>query len=87
MLHFQWIAPTAIAVGLLAACGGGGGDGPVAAQYVAGTTEVPVGVETQVDDVVAFAKAQIANTNDSRDPVVLADTKLATSDSADPADL
>jgi hypothetical protein len=37
--------------------------------------------------VLAFAKAQIANTSDSRDPVVLADTHLATSDSADPADI
>jgi hypothetical protein len=86
MLHFKWIAPTAVAVGLLAACGGGG-DGPAASAYVAGTTEVPVGVETQVDDVVAFSKAQIANTSDSRDPVVLADTQLATSDSAEPADI
>ncbi|WP_367847072.1 hypothetical protein [Rhodoferax sp. WC2427] len=87
MLHFKWIAPTAVAVGMLAACGGGGGDGPVADQFVAGTTEVPVGVETRVDDVVAFSKAQIANTSDSRDPVVLADTKLATSESDDPADI
>ena len=87
MLHFKWTAPTAVAVALLAACGGGGGDGPVAAQFVAGTTEVPVGVEAQVDDVVAFAKVQIGNTSDSRDPVVLADTQLATSDAADPADI
>nr|WP_315243200.1 hypothetical protein [uncultured Albidiferax sp.] len=86
MLHFKWTVPTLVAVGLLAACGGGGGDGPTT-QYVAGTTEVPVGVEAKVEDVVAFSLVQIANTSDSRDPVVLADTQLATSDSADPADI
>lgn len=86
MLHFKWIAPAIVAVGLLAACGGGG-DGPPATQYVT-DTGVPVGAVTNVDDVVAFAKAEIANTSDSRDPVVLGDsTLLATSDSADPADI
>ncbi|MEO5795068.1 MAG: hypothetical protein ABIP34_09195 [Rhodoferax sp.] len=85
MLHFKWIAPAIVAVGLLAACGGGG-DGP-STQYVSGTG-VPAGAVTNVDDVIAFTKAEIANTSDSRDPVVLGDsTVLATSDSADPAEI
>lgn len=86
MLHFKWIAPAIVAVGLLAACGGGG-DGPPVTQYVPGT-DVPVGAVANVDDVISFTKAEIANTSDSRDPVVLGDsTVLATSDSADPADI
>ncbi|WP_295951666.1 hypothetical protein [Rhodoferax sp.] len=86
MLHFKWIAPAIVAVGLLAACGGGD-DGPPATQYVSGTG-VPVGAVTNVNDVIAFTKAEIANTSDSRDPVVLGDsTTLATSDSADPAEI
>ena len=86
MLHFKWIAPAIATVGLLAACGGGG-DGPVGTQYVSGTG-VPVDAVTKVDGVIAFAKAEIANTSDSRDPVVLGDsTTLATSDSADPAEI
>ena len=85
MLHFKWIAPAIVAVGLLAACGGD--DGPPVAQFVAGTG-VPVGAVTNVNDVVAFAKSEIANTNDSRDPVVLGDTTvLATSDSDLPAEI
>ena len=87
MLHFKWIAPAAVAMGLLVACGGDGDGSPPATQFVAGT-DVPVGAVTNVDDVIAFAKAQIANTNDSRDPVVLGDTTvLATSDAADPAEI
>lgn len=85
MLQIKWIAPSAVALGLLAACGGGGGDsGP---QFVAGTG-VPVGAQTRVDDVIAFAKAEIAQSSDSRDPVVLGDaTTLATSDTDEPADI
>ncbi len=86
MLHFKWIAPAIVAVGLLTACGGGD-DGAPATQYVPGTG-VPVGALTNVDDVIAFAKAEIANTSDSRDPVVLGDsTVLATSDTAEPAEI
>lgn len=86
MLHFKWITPAIVAVGLLAACGGGG-DSPPVAQFVPGTG-VPVGAVTNVDDVIAFAKAEIANTSDSRDPVVLGDnTVLATSDTAGPAEI
>jgi hypothetical protein len=86
MLNFKRIAPSVLALGLLAACGGGG-DGTPATQYVSGTTEVPVGVETQVGDVIVFSKAQIAASSDSAEPVVLADTVLATSDTDEPAEI
>ncbi len=85
MLHFKWMAPAAVAMGLLVACGGGG-DGPPATQFVAGT-DVPVGVEVRVDDVIAFSKAQQANTDDTRDPVVVGNATLATSDTDEPADI
>ena len=88
MLNLKYTVPSALAIGLLTACGDGGdGGGDPGAAYVVGTTEVPAGVETQVGDVIAFAKAQIATTSDSRDPVVLADTRLASSDSEEPADI
>ena len=87
MLHFkQWTAPAAVAMGLLVACGGGGGDGAPVTQYVPGT-DLPVGVEARVGDVIAFSKAQIADTSDSRDPVLIGDAVLATSESDEPTDI
>ncbi len=84
MLNFHKATPLLLV--LLAACGGGGDATPVA-QLVPGTTEVPLGVQTQVGDVLAFGQAQIAASSDSRDPVELADTLLATSDTDEPADI
>ena len=85
MLNLKWISPAALALGLLAGCGGGGDGAPVT-QYVPGS-EVPVDAEARVDDVIAFAKAQQASTSDSRDPVLLGDAVLATSESDEPADI
>lgn len=86
MLNIKCIASSAVALGLLAACGGGG-RGDLGPQYLAGTG-VPVGAQAQVSEVVAFAQAQIVSTSDSSDPVVLGDaTQLAVSDSDDPADI
>ena len=81
-------AVTAASLALLAACGGGGGGGSGGGDggNVAGT-DVPVGVQQNVGDVVAFSKKLIANTSDSSEPVVLGDAKLATDDAGDPADL
>ena len=88
MLNLKYTVPSVLAIGLLTACGGGGdGGGDPGVAYVVGTTEVPAGVETRVGDVIAFSKAQIANTSDSRDPVLLADTLLASSDSEEPAEI
>ncbi len=77
---------TATAVGLLAACGGDGDGTPATSPFVAGT-EVPIGVEQNVGDVIAFAKQQIAATSDSTDPVLIGDARVATDDTADPADI
>jgi hypothetical protein len=87
MLNFKWIAASAIALGQLAACGGGGSGVDLGPQFVAGTG-VPAGAQTQASAVVAFAKSEIATTSESSDPVVLGDaTTLATSDSDEPADI
>lgn len=74
--------------GLLAlgGCGGGGGDGNGSGAVVDGT-DVPVGVEQAIDDVIAFAKRLIAQTSDSTEPAVLGNAKLATDDTAEPAGL
>ena len=85
MLNFKWMSPAALALGWLAGCGGGG-DGTPVAQFVPGS-EVPVGAEARVDEVISFTKAQIADTSDSRDPVLLGDAVLAASESDEPAGL
>ena len=87
--HARGLVATAATVGLLAACGGGGDDAvPPSSGFVVGTDNmVPIGVEQNIADVVAFAKAQIAATSDTTDPVLLADVKLATDDTAEPADI
>ena len=85
MLNLKWMSSATLALGLLAGCGGGGDGAPVT-QYVPGS-EVPVGAEARVDEVISFTKAQIADTSDSRDPVLLGDAVLATSESDEPVDI
>ncbi len=90
MRTMKYIAITAVStctVAILAACGGGG-DGSVPIAYVPGT-EVPVGVQTEVGQVLSFGQQQIAsNTNDTSDPLLLGDdTTLAVSESDDAADI
>ena len=81
----------ACAVALTACGGGGGGDGngggTVGAGGVVEGTDVPVGVEQAVGNVIAFAKKLLASTSESGDPVVLGNAKLATSELDDPEDL
>ncbi len=92
MLNQKTKATTALALGLLtllSGCFGGGGDSnevppPAVVQYVPGT-EVPVGVETKVDDVVAFSQSQITVTSETREPALLGAVILATSETAEPA--
>ncbi|APW37069.1 hypothetical protein RD110_07560 [Rhodoferax koreense] len=79
------VAAATIALG---ACGGGGGGGGTASGggFVDGT-EVPVGVEQGIKDVIAFARQLIAATSETSEPVLLGNAKLATSESDEPADL
>jgi hypothetical protein len=76
-------------VGLLAlaGCGGGSDDGGGGGSAVVDGTDVPVGVEQNVDDTVAFAKRLIAQTSESSEPLVLGNAKVATSETAEPAEL
>lgn len=72
----------------LAGCGGGSDDGGGGGgSAVVDGTDVPVGVEQNVDDTVAFAKRLIAQTSESSEPLVLGNAKVATSDTAEPAEL
>jgi hypothetical protein len=76
--------------GLLAmsGCGGGSDDGGGGGgSAVVDGTDVPVGVEQNVDDTVAFAKRLIAQTSESSEPLVLGNAKVATSETAEPAEL
>lgn len=85
-----WIVPAALACVALAGCGGGGGGdapgGGGAAGNVPGT-DVPVAAQTSIDDVIAFAKALIAGTDETREPVAIEGATLATSDTDEPAAL
>lgn len=72
---------------MLSACGGGGGDsGGANSAYVDGT-DVPIGVEQRIDDVIAFARQLIAGTSELTEPAILGNAKLATDDTAEPVDL
>lgn len=88
MKKSPWLAVAVGTVTLLAACGGGGGDTPPPAgpTLVVGT-DVPVTVEQSAAGVVDFAKTQLAATSETSDPLVLGDAKLATDDTAEPAEV
>ncbi|KQP18304.1 hypothetical protein [Pseudorhodoferax sp. Leaf267] len=77
-------ASTLLALG---ACGGGGGDDNGGSSGFVEGTDVPVGVEQRITDVIAFARQLIAGTSETTEPAVLGNAKLATDDTADPVDL
>ncbi len=82
-----WLAAAVGTVTLLAACGGGGGsDTPAGPALVMGT-DVPVTVEQSATGVIDFAKSQLAATSETSEPLVLGDAKLATDDTAEPAEV
>lgn len=85
MRTISWGLPVAAACIVLAGCGGGGG-GDRADGNVPGTG-VPVAAQTSIDDVIAFAKALIAATDETSEPVVIEGATLATSETAEPAEL
>jgi hypothetical protein len=77
------LAPTLVAMALLAGCGGGGGDdnhaggGGTAPPPAAGST-----IGTTVESLLAFMNRLIANTNETDDPVPLDATPLPVDDAA-----
>lgn len=76
-------------VGVLVACGGGGGTGTPEAQadaLVPGS-EVPVGATTSADGALSFTQSVAAVARDSSEPLVLGDAVLASSDTAEPSDI
>jgi len=77
----------ACAVALTACGGGGGGGATVGAGGVVEGSDVPVGVEQSVSDVVAFAKRLIGMTSETSEPVLLGNAKPATSETDGPEDL
>ncbi len=87
MSRTLWIVPAAAACLVLAACGGGGGGGGSANGGNVPGTDVPVAVQTSIDDVIAFAKSLIANTSETSEPVAIEGATLATSETDEPASL
>ncbi len=86
LMKARWLAAVGTAM-LLAACGGGSGTATPAGPTLVVGTDVPVTVEQSATGVVDFAKTQLAATSDSSEPLVLGEAKLATDDSAEPADI
>ena len=90
MSNTKIVVTTAMALGLLTGCFGGGGSDDVVVvpevKYVPGTS-VPAGVETRIDEVISFSKSQIAATADTTEPTLLGATVLATTESGDPLDI
>ena len=69
----------------LAACGGGGGNGPVLpADPIARGSEVPLSATTSSAGAVAFVKTVAATSDNSAEPIVVGDAMLATSDTDEP---
>ena len=84
-LKAHWLA-VAGTTALLTACGGGsnGDTAQTPVMLVAGT-DVPVTVEQSTKGVVDFAKAQLAATSETSEPLVIGNAKLATDDAAEPS--
>ena len=87
MTKTRWLAAAVGAVALLAACGGSDDSTPPAGPTLVVGTDVPVAVEQSATGVIDFAKTQLAATSETSEPLVLGNAKLATDDSAEPADI
>ena len=83
----RWVAVAVGAVALLAACGGGNDSVTHTGPALVMGTDVPVTVEQSASGVIDFAKAQLLTTSETNEPLLLGDAKLATDDSAEPADI
>ena len=79
-------AVAAAATLLLVACGGGGGDATPVSGLLAGT-DVPTSATASSDGASAFVASLAAAPADSIEPITVGDAVLASSDSAEPAEL
>ena len=83
------LAAGAIAAGLalvLVACGGGGGDAAPVDALLSGT-DVPASAAASSDGATAFVASLTPTAGDSTEPITLGDAVLASSDTAEPADI
>jgi hypothetical protein len=75
----------ALASSLLVACSSGVNDAPVAViDPPIGGTDVPTSATTSSAGAIAFAKATVASSRDTAEPIVVGDAVLATSDTDEP---
>lgn len=77
--HLLLPVPAALAL-LLAACGGGGSDGP---QLVTGT-DVPTTATATAVGATSFVRSTSASNADTAEPLALGNADLATSETAEP---
>lgn len=79
-----------VSAALLAACGGGDGDGapmtPTGPTNVSGT-DVPVSATQSPDAAFDFVSQTAATKSDSADPIVVGDATLATTETDEPKPL
>ena len=73
---------------VLVACGGGGGGGDaVPGDALISGTDIPASAAASSDGARAFVASLVAAPTDAAEPLTLGDAVLASSDSAEPAEL
>ena len=73
---------------VLVACGGGGGGGDaVPGDALISGTDIPASAAASSDGARAFVASLVAAPTDAAEPLTVGDAVLASSDSAEPADL
>ena len=73
---------------VLVACGGGGGGGDaVPGDPLISGTDIPASAAASSDGARAFVASLVAAPTDAAEPLTVGDAVLASSDSAEPADL
>ena len=71
---------------VLVACGGGGGAAVPGDALISGT-DIPASAAASSDGARAFVASLVAAPTDAAEPLTVGDAVLASSDSAEPADL
>lgn len=72
---------------VLVACGGGGGGAAVPGDALISGTDIPASAAASSDGARAFVASLVAAPTDAAEPLTVGDAVLASSDSAEPADL